>query len=146
LIIYIFLLFYFFFSLVYKTLLEICQTPTHLFAFIYYRKYLLKAELNKLKEELNTDSVSTSQSTNQASAFNSKLRRGFGNGFRKAVTKWYNSHSEEQLLRLITSYRRSHSWSNKDLFKLVRIKPKNNGYLFKRTLIIIMKKDYSYSN
>lgn len=90
---------------VYKTLIDISQTPMHLFAFTFYRKHLVN---------LNNES-------------NVKLGQFSGRGLKKALNKWYNQWNEKELLCLLTTFKRSHSWSNKDLFKLYHIKPKNEG-------------------
>ena len=93
--------------LVYKTLIEISQTPFHLFAFMYYRKRL----------------VTSSSGGNES-------RKGAhsGRGLKKAINKWYNKQVD--LLYLLTAFKRSHYWSNKDLFKLYHIKASNESVNF----------------
>ena len=82
--------------------MELSSTPFHLFAFEFYRKFLVKDEAKK-----------------QGSYC--------GRGFKKAVHKWYHAKSGEELLKLLTEYRKSHGWSNKDFIKLFHIKPKDEG-------------------
>ena len=53
--------------------------------------------------------------------------KGWGKGQRKAVTKWYNDHTEEDILRLITKHRRLHTWSHKDVIKIAHIKAASPG-------------------
>lgn len=53
--------------------------------------------------------------------------KGWGKGQRKAVIKWYNDHTEEDILRLVTKYRHSHSWTHKDVIKIAHIKAASSG-------------------
>jgi hypothetical protein len=50
-----------------------------------------------------------------------------GHGLKKAVTRWYAALSDMQLLRMVTRYRSSHLWTNKDMFKLYHLKPHTDG-------------------
>lgn len=56
-----------------------------------------------------------------------KYGKGWGKGQRKAVIKWYNDHCVEDMLRLVTKYRHSHTWSHKDVIRIAHIKPANDG-------------------
>ena len=96
------------FYLVYKALIEISLTPFHLFAFLFFRKHLIG--INNQSDKI--------------------LGSYSGRGLKKALNKWYNQLNEKDLLRLLTAYKRSHLWSNKDLFKLYHIKPENEGFFF----------------
>jgi hypothetical protein len=58
-----------------------------------------------------------------------KKERKIGRGFKKALVKWYSSKSEFELLLLLTRFKHSHSWTNKDLLKLIHMKPQNEGIL-----------------
>ena len=89
----------------------------HLFAFVYYHKYLLE-EIKKHK--INSGELVESDAKRL-------FGKGWGKGQRKAVIKWYNGHSEEDILRLVTKYRRSHTWSHKDIIKMARIKAESGG-------------------
>ena len=86
-------------------MIEISQTPFHLFSFLFFRKHLVG--INN-----QSDKVLGSYS---------------GRGLKKALNIWYNRLNEKDLLQLLTAYKRSHSWTNKDLFKLYHIKPENEG-------------------
>jgi 60 kDa SS-A/Ro ribonucleoprotein len=112
-----FLLNFFISILAYNTLKDISETPLHLFAFIYYHKCVL--------EEIKREKLANGQLTETQA--NSIYGKGWGKGQRKAVIKWYNERSEEDILRLITKYRRSHSWSHKDVIKIAHIKPSNSA-------------------
>lgn len=63
-----------------------------------------------------------------------KKERKIGRGLKKALVKWYSSKSEFELLLLLTRFKHSHSWTNKDLLKLIHMKPQNEGIL---TLTVI---------
>jgi hypothetical protein len=90
---------------VYETLVKISRTPIHLFAFLYYRKYI---------KDLQT------QQTAQTSE-NSKSKY-IGKGLKKALIAWYNKQNEKDLLYMLIKYKHGYTWSNKDLFKLIHMK------------------------
>lgn len=91
---------------VYKTLIEVSQTPFHLFAFLYFRKHLVTVN-------------------NQPDV---KIGSFSGRGLKKALNKWYIQRNDKDLLYLLTKYKHSYSWSNKDIFKLYHVKPLNDGW------------------
>ena len=93
----------------YKTLSSISDNPCYLFAFEYFRKFLV--ESNSAADQQNAKKISVNA----------------GRGFKKALDKWYNSYNELDLLFMITKYKSSHLWSNKDFFKLYHVKPKNEA-------------------
>ena len=101
---------------VYEKLNELCVTPVHLFAFEFYRKYLIDKTLPKPAAE-------TAESAAKQQAANRKI----GRGQKKFLIKWYSSLDELSLLRLVTQYRHAYMWSNKDLLKLIHMKPKSDG-------------------
>lgn len=60
-----------------------------------------------------------------------KKDRRIGRGHKKALVRWYSSRSSElDLLSLLTRYKHSHSWTNKDIFKLIHMKPTNEGIFY----------------
>lgn len=86
----------------------------HLFAFEFYCN---------LVEEIK---IKNKQTISQ-SAENKRNSKHIGKGHKKALIKWYNKRNEMDLLRLVTQYDHSYNWSNKDLFKLIHMKPKNES-------------------
>ena len=105
---------------VYTTLSELATTPVHLFAFEYYRKYLMGVELN-------ADSAKPEESVQSAVVSPDKTRR-FGRGQTKFLSRWYNQSDERHMLRLLTQFKHGYAWSNKDLLKLIHMKPKTEGF------------------
>ncbi len=108
-------------------MIEASQTPFHLFAFIFYRKYLVGIN-------------------NQPDV---KIGSFSGRGLKKALNKWYNQYKDKDLLRLLTMYKHSYSWSDKDLFKLYHVKPLNEGLLKKnyaQKLLNILNKAFFSRN
>ncbi len=97
---------------------ELSDTPIHLFAFNYYRRYLI---------ETATQSIQPAQTSDQAAAKKLNVPKKIGRGLKKSLIKWYNEKNEMNLLRLLTQYKHSYDWSNKDIFKLIHMKPKSTG-------------------
>lgn len=50
-------------------------------------------------------------------------RKGFGNGLRKVITKWYAQYTPLQLANIFGEHRSLHGWTHRDLWKLAHIKP-----------------------
>lgn len=84
-----------------------------MFAFNYYRKYIIESSI---------------QITNQNTASNKQtVPNKMGRGLKKSLTKWYKEKNEMNLLRMVTQYKHSYNWSNKDILKLIHMKPKSTG-------------------
>lgn len=118
---------------VYETLVQTSPSPFSLFAFDYYRSYLRAVENN----EPTAAAISSGSSSNMdvsapigAADRAKKKERKIGRGLKKALIKWYSSKSEFELLLLLTRFKHSHSWTNKDLLKLIHMKPQNEGVDF----------------
>lgn len=88
----------------------------HLFAFEYYCNFIKQEDFNK-----------TEATDESSQAGHKKISKHIGKGHKKALIKWYDKHNELELLRLVTQYKHSYNWNNKDLFKLIHLKPKNEG-------------------
>lgn len=127
---------------IYETLIQTSATPLSLFAFEYYRSFLsaFEKETAAVAAAGGVPAASTSNSdsamvvaeatTNAVAAAANKKDRRIGRGHKKALVRWYTSKSELELLSLVTKYKHSHSWTNKDLLKLIHIKPRNEGIDF----------------
>lgn len=50
-------------------------------------------------------------------------RKGFGNGLRKVITKWYAQYTPLELANIFGEHRGLHGWSHRDLWTLSHIKP-----------------------
>lgn len=142
--------------LVYETLIQTSTSPSCLFAFEYYRSFLSVYEkegsgvfINSGSQQqtsllgilpmIVTPSASTTSTVAAAAAASSsqtevirfsKKERRIGRGHKKALVRWYTAKSELELLSLVTKHKHSHSWTNKDLFKLIHMKPCNEGIDF----------------
>lgn len=92
---------------VYQTLLKISWNPSFLFSFEYFRKFLMISH-----NEFDSKNI---------------ISKYYGKGMKKAINYWYNQFSEFDLLCMLTEYRSSHLWTNKDLFKFYHVKPHNEG-------------------
>jgi len=80
---------------VYVTLNDLSPTPLHLFAFEYYRKYLI-----------GLDSPNETNDSAQATASNTHDRtRKFGRGQKKFLTRWYSQTDQIGLIRLMTQFK-----------------------------------------
>jgi len=110
---------------VYVTLHNLSSTPLHLFAFEYYRKYLVGLELPC---EPNNQAQASSSTNNDRT-------RKIGRGQKKLLIRWYSQTDQINLLRLMTQFKHGYSWSNKDLLKLIHMKPKNEGIFLSQFLI-----------
>ena len=114
---------------VYITFNELSTTPLHLFAFEYYRKYLIRLEM---ENAAHSAPASTSTSSPQAvSSPSVDKTRKLGRGQKKFLSRWYSQNDELDRLRLMTQFKHGYSWSNKDLLKLIHMKPKNEGTFLK---------------
>jgi 60 kDa SS-A/Ro ribonucleoprotein len=52
---------------------------------------------------------------------------GWNNLHKRAVSKWYNSKSDDKLVYLLTKYKNRHSYEHKDVFRLSHIVPDGPG-------------------
>ncbi len=59
-----------------------------------------------------------------------KIGAHSGRGLKKAINKWYNQYSPSELMYLLTAFKRSYYWSNKDLIKLYHVRPKSDAVNF----------------
>lgn len=55
---------------------------------------------------------------------NDARRKGFGNGLRQLVNKWYGKFSNVELANMFGEHRSLHSWAHKDVFSLAHFNPK----------------------
>ncbi|KAM8930350.1 RNA-binding protein RO60 [Pelodytes ibericus] len=78
---------------------EVCRIPTHLFAFIQFKK--------DLKDGMKCGI--------------------WGRALRKAVSDWYNTKDGLSLAVAVTKYKQRNGWSHKDLLRLSHLKPINEG-------------------
>lgn len=115
--------------------MQTSQIPLQIFAFEHYR-ILLQNYCEENQTSTTSMSVSSSsegenksQQPTTSSEANKKIKgsKKIGRGHKKALVKWYSSKSEFELLSLMTKYKHAHSWTNKDLLKLIHMKPKNEG-------------------
>lgn len=97
---------------------ELSDTPIHLFAFNYYRRYLIETAIQPTQP---------AQTSDQATAKKPNVPKKIGRGLKKSLIKWYNEKNEMNLLRMLTQYKHSYDWSNKDILKLIHMKPKSTG-------------------
>lgn len=107
-------------------MIQTSESPVSLFAFEYYRSFLAEFEA----ETNSGGGASSSMDTTEPDAGRKKKQRRIGRGHKKALVKWYSSKSELELMTLVTKHKHSHSWTNKDLFKLIHMKPKSEGVEF----------------
>lgn len=91
---------------VYETLVKIARTPIHLFAFLYYRKYIKDSQTQSSQQQ-TTDKIKS---------------KYIGKGLKKALIAWYNKQNEKDLLYMLIKYKHGYTWSNKDLFKMIHMK------------------------
>ena len=85
----------------YKIILEVCNTPTHLFLFV------------KLYETINNKLYNAT---------------GWTSSIKQMIAEWYQSKSYSELMYHITKYQTRHTWSHKDILRLSHVKPKNDTY------------------
>lgn len=104
---------------VYELFVEISETPMHLFAFEHF--WDIVTGIDSTKNSPETSSA-------QANSGNKKSPKHIGRGHKKALIKWFYNRTEIELIRLLTQYRHSYSWTAKDLLKLIHMKPKNEGH------------------
>jgi 60 kDa SS-A/Ro ribonucleoprotein len=57
----------------------------------------------------------------------SKSFRGRGNGFNRAIARWYTNKSVDDRAYQMVKYRNRNNWSHRDVLRTVRIKPENNA-------------------
>lgn len=130
---------------VYEVLVQTSPTPLSLFAFEYYRSFLSACEkdpaassgvgpstsetvMMQIGGPAETAAGGGGESRSGGGGVNvTKKERRIGRGHKKALVRWYTARSEIELLALVTKYKHSHSWTNKDLFKLIHMKPRNEG-------------------
>ena len=55
----------------------------------------------------------------------SKAFRGRGNGFNRAIRRWYTNKTIDQQAYQMVKYRSRNSWSHRDVLRTIRIKPEN---------------------
>jgi len=91
---------------VYETLSTIARRPIHLFAFLYYRKYIKDSQAQSTQQQ-TTDKIKS---------------KYIGKGLKKALIAWYNKQNERDLLYMLIKYKHGYTWSNKDLFKMIHMK------------------------
>lgn len=60
-----------------------------------------------------------------------KTPKCIGRGHKKALINWFYNKNELELLKQITQYRHMYNWTIKDILKLIHMKPKNEGNLYK---------------
>ncbi|XP_007667191.1 60 kDa SS-A/Ro ribonucleoprotein isoform X1 [Ornithorhynchus anatinus] len=77
----------------------VCRIPTHLFAFVQFKKDL-----------------------------RASMKCGmWGRALRKAVADWYRGKSGPALALAVTKYKQRHGWSHRDLLRLSHLKPASEG-------------------
>lgn len=84
---------------VYKSLWDVCTTPSDLFQLFKY-----EAEYAKHRKHV-----------------------GIGRCKRLAISKWYNGKMPMDLAYLVTKYKRRCGWSHRDLLRVSHVKPCNEG-------------------
>jgi hypothetical protein len=104
----------------------------YLFSFEYFRNYLYETGDNEgggggATGGTAADAMQSGASSSGGGERRKEKSKHIGRGHKKALIRWYNSKSEFELLSLLTKHKHSHSWTNKDLFKLIHFKPKNEG-------------------
>ena len=85
----------------YKILPEVCNIPTDLFVFIGYYESLNKQLFGK---------------------------SGWGNGAKRAVSRWYNDRSVADLVFATTKFKQRDGWSHKDVLRLAHPKPASKDH------------------
>lgn len=83
----------------FRALKDLCHVPSHLFAFIQFKK--------ELKDGMKCGM--------------------WGRGLRKAVADWYNSQDPMALAQAVTKCKHRAGWSHQDLLRLSHMKPANEG-------------------
>nr|XP_033816196.1 60 kDa SS-A/Ro ribonucleoprotein [Geotrypetes seraphini] len=81
----------------FKAVHDVCRIPTHLFAFIQFKK--------DLREGMKCGM--------------------WGRALRKAVADWYNNKDAMAVALAVTKYKQRNGWSHKDLLRLCHLKPAN---------------------
>ncbi|XP_062374265.1 60 kDa SS-A/Ro ribonucleoprotein [Sardina pilchardus] len=83
----------------FRALKDLCHLPSHLFAFIQFKK--------ELKDGMKCGM--------------------WGRGLRKAVADWYNSQDPIVLAQAVTKCKHRAGWSHQDLLRLSHMKPANEA-------------------
>lgn len=83
----------------YTVLKEVCTSASELFSFIQYKKELSAMGQHGM----------------------------WGRALRRAVADWYNTRNALTLARDVIKCKRKGGWSHQDLFRLVHLKPANDG-------------------
>lgn len=52
---------------------------------------------------------------------NLHLLKGFGNGMRKALTKWYDRHTADELAKLLVTDRGAYGWTHRDILRQAHV-------------------------